>query len=317
MPPEKKKEVQYVAIEDLATDLGLIEQDLRAMIRDLSPPMQPDHRGRDAVPVTCISDLMSSTSYASAIQRALIAERRFREQNSEHDATLRQQRMQLIAGYAPLLAEVERIHLKYLSHANQAGFESSGMAVYLLLSRAISTLKMLSDCLRLGHWYGGSLLRQIDECLDLAHYFAISKDTTAGQNARERWFRQNVSPTHATCREAISSWQASLFGTETESHLELMKELYRKKSKWTHPTYLSVREVTSFDVTVGGVTIASINYGPCSYEGKLAELTEFSCSSILSTFQCLCICFQLTLGLTDEDFAVLREYDRKLQEGTR
>lgn len=312
MPPEKK-EVRYVAVEDLATDLGVMERDLRAMIRDLAPPIRPDHRGREAVPATCISDLTSREDYPGAVQRALLAEQQARNQSREDDAALRQHRAELLASYRTLIAELERVHVKYLSWANQAGFDSSGMAVYLLLSRVICTLKMHCDCLGLGHWYSGSLLRDVDECLDLAHYFAISNDTAAGDAARNRWFRQNVSPSHATCREAISVWQASLFGTEAENHLELMKELYRKKSKWIHPTYISVREITSFDVT-DGVRISSMDYGPCSYEQKLFELTEFFRSSIWSAFQCLCICFQLTLSLTEEDATLLREYDRKFLE---
>jgi hypothetical protein len=228
---------------------------------------------------------------------------------------MRQHRAALLASYRPLITELERVHAKYLPSANQAGFESAGMAVYLLLSRVISTLKMHCDCLGLGHWYSGSLLRDVDECLDLAHYFAISKGTPAGDAARQRWFRQNIAPSHATCRQAISKWQASFFGTESHDHLELLKELYRKKSKWIHPTYISVREITGFDVN-DGVRITSMDYGPCGYEQKLLELTEFFRSSIWSAFQCLCICFQLTLSLSDEDTTLLRDYDRKFQEWT-
>ena len=173
MPPEKKK-VRYIAIEDLATDLGVIDRDLRAMIRDLSPPLSADHRGRKAVPESCVSDLISREDYPRAVHRALLAEGQTRNRTSENDAALRQHRAALLASYRPLIAELERLHVKYLPSANQAGFESSGMAVYLLLSRVISTLKMHCDCLGLGHWYSGSLLRDVDECLDLAHYFATS-----------------------------------------------------------------------------------------------------------------------------------------------
>jgi hypothetical protein len=314
MPPAQKK-VRYIAIEDLATDLGVLERDLRAMVKDLSPPLGADHRGREAVPETCIPDLISREDYLRAVQSALLGEREARNQTREDDAAFRRYRAALLASYRPLIAELERVHAKYLPSANQAGFESSGMAVYLLLSRVISTLKMHCDCLGLGHWYSGSLLRDVDECLDLAHYFAISKGTATGEAARQRWFRQNISPSHATCREAISAWQASLFGPEADDHLELMKELYRKKSKWVHPTYISVREITRFDIT-DGVRIASMDYGPCGYEQKLLELTEFFRSSIWSAFQCLCICFQLTLSLTEEDAALLRDFDRKFQEWT-
>lgn len=314
MPPEQKK-VRYIAIEDLATDLGVMERDLRAIVKKISLPLSSDYRGRDAISETCISKLTSHEDYPRAVESALLAERQARSQTRGKDSALRQRRAALLASYRPLIAELERVHAKYLSTANQAGFESSGMAVYLLLSRVISTLKMHCDCLELGHWYSGSHLRDVDECLDLAHYFAISKGTPTGDTARQRWFRENISPSHSTCRQAISERHASIFGTESDDHLELLKELYRKKSKWIHPTYSSVREITDFDVT-DGVRITSTDYGPCGYEQKLLELTEFFRSSIWSAFQCLYICFHLTLSLSKEDIVLLQDYDRKFQEWT-
>jgi hypothetical protein len=314
--PSEKKNVQYTAIEDLAADLGIIEWDLKQMIAHLSPPIRLDHRGREAVPITCISDLTNSDEYPHALRRAVLAEQQTRSEDAGQKAeALRKRRAELLNTYEPLISEVERLHLKYLSVANQAGPESSGMAVYLLLSRAISTLRMIRDCLALGHWYSGSLLRDVDECLDLAHYFSISKGTAAGEAARLRWFRQNVAPSHSTCRDAISRWQASLFGTEADNHRELMKEVYRKKSRWTHPTYLVIREVASFDVAEMPV-LTSVDYGPCAYERKLLELAEFFRSTIWNTFQCLFICFHADLALTDEDILLLREYDRKFERWT-
>lgn len=314
MPPEKKK-VRLVAIEDLATDLGILERDLRAIVREVSPPLSADHRSRPAVPESCIAELAGHGNFPRAVERALVAERRARSHSREDAAALRQRRDALLASYRPLIAELERIHAKYLPSANRAGFESSGMAVCLLLSRVIATLKMHCDCLEIGHWYSGSLLRDVDECLDLANYFAIGKGTPGGDAARQRWFRQNASPSHATCRQAISEWQGALFGTESDDHLELLKELYRKKSKWTHPTYISVREITDFDVT-DRIRIASMDYGPCGDEQKLLELTDFFRSSIWSAFQCLYICFQLALSLSEEDATLLRDYDRRFQEWT-
>ena len=175
---------------------------------------------------------------------------------------------------------------------------------------------MIRNCLEQGHWYSGSLLRDVDECVDLAQYFSITKGSNSGEVTRLRWFRQNVSPSHATCREAISAWQSLLVGTEVaDQHLEVMKELYRKKSKWTHPTYKVIREISSFD-TDGKITLAFVDYGPCSYERKIFELAEFFRSSIWSTFQCLWLCFKLEFPLADEDVSLLRDYDRMFQDGT-
>jgi hypothetical protein len=317
--PSKKKKAKYVAIEDLATDLGLIEWDLRAILHEIvpPPPIRPDHRGREAVPDTCIVDITASSLYATAIHHALISETRQRiaEEKGNGETLLRQSRERLLNEYRPLIAELERVHRKYIASANQAGLESPGMAVYLLISRVISTLKMAHDCLRIGHWYTGSLFREIDECLDLARYFVITKDTPNGTSIRQRWFRLNISPKHSDCREAISTWHTSIMGVKANNHLELMNELYHKKSKWTHPTYLPIREIASYNVS-DTVSLTSVDYGPCNYEGKLLELTDFFRSSIWSTFQCLAICFQLALTLSDEDVSLLHEYDKKFQKKT-
>ena len=313
----EKKDIQYIAIEDLAVDLGIIEWDLMQMIGHLSPPIRLDYRGRKAVPITCISDLTNSDEYPLALQRALVAEQRLRRKDSgrQHTESLRQRRTELLNTYTPLINELERVHRKYLYSANQAGLESSAMAAYLLLSRAISTLRMIRDCLTLGHWYSGSLLRDIHECLDLAIYFEIAKGSDAGEKARLRWFRQDIAPSHSTCREAISCWQASFLGTVPDKYLELMKELYRKKSKWTHPTYLVIREVATFDVAETPI-LASVDYGPCLDERKLLKLAEVFRSTIWSTFQILFICFRLEFTLADEDISLLNEYDKKFQQWT-
>lgn len=163
MPP-KNKTIKYIAIEDLAVELGIIERDLRVMLRGLSPPIQRDHRDREAVPESCISSITESKSYGSAVRHALLSETRLKDAEEEGEGnSLKKRREGLLNKYQPLIAEVERIHRKYIDSANEAGLESAGMAVYLLLSRVISTLKMAHDCLRNGHWYSGSLLREIDE----------------------------------------------------------------------------------------------------------------------------------------------------------
>jgi len=93
------------------------------------------------------------------------------------------------------------------------------------------------------------MVREIDECLDLAKYFWIKRGTTEGDTALHKWFRENDAPSHARCREAISEWHASLVGDSSpDDHLDLMRELYRKKSKWIHPTFLAIREVAQYEL---------------------------------------------------------------------
>jgi hypothetical protein len=105
MPSEQRK-VRCIAIEDLATDLSVMERDLRAIVREILPPLSADHRGREAVSETCISELTSHEDYPRAVERALLAERQARSQTRGDDATLRQHRAALLASYRPLIAEL-------------------------------------------------------------------------------------------------------------------------------------------------------------------------------------------------------------------
>jgi len=310
----EKEKVKYVAVEDLASDLGIPEADLLNLLRPLSPPIKRDHRGRAAISTSYKSKVSSSDGYLDAIGRALSEESRARFEDRPIDSVLRQRRARLLDEYEPWIAELQAVHQRYLAAANIAGAESSGMASYLLLSRGISTLKTLQTCLKEGHWYSGSLLRDIDETLDLALYFAISDGKEKGQRARRRWFRENVAPKHEESRKAISEWGPSIVeDADSAEHLDVMRELYGKKSKWTHPTYASIREITEY-VPDGSRQVAAIDYGPCRYERKLCELTDFFRSSIWSTFQVLYICFHYQLDLSEEDTALLLRYDRMFRE---
>ena len=83
--PSGKKNVQYIAIEDLAADLGIFEQDARGMLKRLSPATRIDHRGREAVPATCIAQLTNTEDYSRALARALAAERWTRREDKEQE----------------------------------------------------------------------------------------------------------------------------------------------------------------------------------------------------------------------------------------
>ena len=313
----QKENIKHVAIEDAANDLGILEADLRSLLHPLSPPVESDHRGRPTVPTSYIDEITSGEAYLEAVGRALDAQSRARaDDDPAIDSVLRERRLQLLIRYDSWIAELQAVHQRYLAAANDAGPESSGLASYLLLSRAISTLKALNTCLREGHWYSGSLLRDIDECLDLAHFFAITKGTEKGERARRKWFRENAAPKHEESRKAISQHVSSVVGVmDSTDHLALMRELYGKKSKWTHPTLASIREITGY-LPDGSLSVRAIDYGPCRYERKLYELTEFFRSSIWTTFQTLWLCFHYRLNLSGEDAALLRRYDLMFQELT-
>ncbi|MGH8062355.1 MAG: hypothetical protein ACREO7_10140 [Pseudoxanthomonas sp.] len=303
-----KKAEATMAIEDMAMDLGLIESDVIAFLRTLSPPITQDFRGRPSVPIRYISIVGRGAFYEKALRRALVSDD-FGKRNVVGDPAHQIDR--LLDRYCLLVDELEAIHRRYLDRANAAGSESSGMAAYLLLSRSIAILRATNESLRQGHWYSGSSLRDIDETLDVALYLVISAGTEKGQVAIFKWFRENLSPPHAECRSEIARWCASLSDRVSgDQHLSLMKELYRKKSKWTHPTYLAIRETATFDLLNESPKLSAVNYGPCVHQNKLLELVDFFRSSIWSCFQVHSLCFNLAFPISVEEKQLFLKYDQ-------
>lgn len=84
------------------------------------------------------------------------------------------------------------------------------------------------------------------------------------------------------------------------NNLDLLYEIYQKKSKFTHPTYLVIREITTFELLNNIPNIKEIEYGQSKHERKLLELTEFFRSSIWTSIQVFIQCFHdLPLGKED------------------
>lgn len=310
----KSTEDIYVAVEDLIGRLGLLEIDVLSWLSRDQPKTRKDHRGRISVPLEYIEKYSACREYAGAFRRAVAAERRSRGADTlQLTQRLKIERTNLLENYDLCIRDLETLHRKYLNSANSAGHESSAMAAYLLFSRVISTLKMACFCLRNGYWNSGSLLREIDECLDVAQFFVITKGTSKGEKALRQWFRQNRAPRHEDCRKEIALRMASLFEDDEARHRELLNELYQRKSKFTHPTYATIREVTKYNVE-DAILVEEVDYGPCGYERKLHELTHFFRSSIWSSFQTFLLCFIHELPLLKEDIEYLRNYDKKFQK---
>ena len=311
----KSKDAKYIAVDDLISRLGLLDVDVHYWLSRDKPKARKDHRERESVPMEFLENYSSCAEYMDALKRAVMAERLSREADDlQITLRLKRERSELLDIYEAYIRCLEILHRKYLDSANKAGLESSAMAAYLLFTRVISTLKMSCLCLKNGYWTSGSLLREIDECLDVAKFFVITKGTSKGEKALRQWFRQNCAPSHGVCRKEIAIWRASLNReTDEEQHHELLNEIYNKKSKFTHPTYATIREVSKYkadDIT----SIEEVDYGPCSYERKLHELTHFFRSSIWSSFQTFLACFIHELPLLEEDIECLLNYDKKFQE---
>lgn len=169
-------------------------------------------------------------------------------------------------------------------------------------------------CQEHDYWHWGSQLREIDEGLTLAEYFITAGDSPKGSNYLHKWFRQNYAPKDLVCRDFISESLAITDPSFTkESNLALMEELYEKKSKLTHQTFRSIREITKFKILNGMVLIDKIEYGPIGYQKKLFELAIFFRSNLLTCFPTFLKCFQ-GLPLSNEDMAHLCKISRKIME---
>jgi len=306
-----------MAISDIAFNLGLLDSDVRAWLSKEQPNVKRDHRQRPCVPSRYLELLSKKDDYELAKRKSLESENILRKKEiGDKKAHFITERARLLNIYSGYISDLENLHKACLDRVNAHHHESCITAAYLLIAKVISCLKLGCLSLEHGHWYGGSVIREIDEALDLAVYFMISNETNEGQNNLHQWFRHNRAPQHFVCRQAIAKYMSDLcseFGKQ--NYQDLMNELYQIKSKWTHPTYSSIREVTQFD-TNSGINISKIEYGGITFELKLFELTHFFRSSIWSSFQVFQICFSSALPLSEDEDTFIKKYDNVFKEWT-
>lgn len=312
---KKTTKEKYIAIADIAFNLGLLESDVEEWLLEDQPLIKLDHRERQCVSSVYMDRLSKDNRYEEAKRKSLESENIIRTLESyPRNERLVAERKNLLENYSKYISDLEYLHKSCRERVNFHHHESAVTAAYLLFSKVISCLKMGVLSLEHGFWFGGSVIREIDEALDLAHYFIICKFTGEGKATLHKWFRHNHAPNHSVCREAISSYMAELIDDiDQQNHKDLMNELYQSKSKWTHPTYSSIREVTQFDTT-SGIDISNIEYGRITFEYKLVELTHFFYSSIWSSFQVFQVCFSSNLPLTEEENKEIRRYDELFQQ---
>ena len=315
MSKTKKKQEKYMAISDIAFNLGLLESDVRAWLSKEQPKVKHDHRQRTCVSSHYFELLSRKDDYENSKRKSLESENILRQKEvGNRKAYLKAERARLLNIYSGYISDLENLHRSCLDRVNAHHHESCITAAYLLIAKVISCLKLGCLCLEHGYWYGGSVIREIDEALDLAMYFVISNETNEGQINLHKWFRQNRAPQHLVCRQAIAKYMSNIISEYgKQNHQDLMNELYQIKSKWTHPTYSSIREVTQFD-TSSGINISKIEYGGITFESKLFELTHFFRSSIWSSFQVFQICFSSSLPLSEDQDAFIKKYDNVFKE---
>lgn len=288
----------FAAIDDMAHDLGILARDLLEWARLKRLAISKDSRGRLAIETKYRNEFAHSEKYKECIKRSINTDGHGWEESRESKQSFQEQRFETLDVYDGYIEELRDLHLSIKIDVNRHQEESAVRAAYLLFSKAITCLQMGCDSIRKGYWTAGSVIREIDEAIDLAMYFVVMSDTDIGKKALQKWFRENFSPTHAECRETLSKNMASIIGDEDdEQHRLLMNELYKKKSKWVHPTFGAIREVTQFSVSEA-IDISECCLGITEHEKKLLELTEFYKSSIWSTFQAFFLCFHGSLPLS-------------------
>lgn len=315
---QKEKQVpspKYINVENLSYRLGLADEDVWDWINKDKPNMLQDHMGRATVPFELLEQYSRSPGYIKALNKVLVLENLSTgSDNPKINQKWKEEKLLILESCRARINDLEIIHRKYLHEVNASGYGSKIMAAYLLFSRLISVLKMCCLCQEHDYWHWGSQLREIDEGLTLAEYFITAGDSPKGSNYLHKWFRQNYAPKDSACRDLISESLTITDPSYTkENNLALMEEIYEKKSKLTHQTFRSIREVTKFKILNGIALIAQVEYGPVRYQKKLLELTVFFRSNLLTCFPTFLKCFQ-GLPLSKEDTAHLCKISRKLIE---
>lgn len=311
--PNLEEAEKSIAIEDLASQLGLSTTQVHLWIQKDKEKILHDFRGRPAVSDKLLERYSSSSDYEQAFRKAIFAENLAKQNHKGKYGLLKIERFKLLKFYESCFHKLASIHKKYLGLANGYGHESPEIAGFLLFSRAITTLKMFCSSQREGFWYSGALFREIDESVALAQYFMLSKDTIEGKRNLHKWFRQNNIPGNSHCRKAIADRMNQVASDDEKNNKQLLDEIYNKKSKFTHPSYGTIRDVLDYELTNQGVFIKKFEYGICSNEEKMYELTHFFESSIWTAFQAFYECF-LHLPITLEDRQFLKGMDRLFLE---
>jgi hypothetical protein len=217
-----------------------------------------------------------------------------------------------ISKYRGYIKTLENIHASYYGQLNILHTESALTAAYLLYYKVINLLYMACTCLESLYWHSTVLLRPIDETIDLALYFIITENTDEGKGNLKKWFRENGIISHSNCRQAIAGYENALLNDgRDKSHRERLNELYRKKSKMTHPTHHGIIEPYRAMIGDNWIMYRGVDYAGCSYAKKILEITEFFQSSIWSAIQGFLLCFWKSIPLREEDWDVLRALDEK------
>jgi len=298
----KKKE--RISIEDLSYRLGLADEDVYEWIKRDALSMSQDHMERPTVPFDLLKQYSNSPEYIKALPRALFFENlAMGPDDPQSNQKWKEEKLQILKSCYSAIESLKNIHFNHLQSVNACGYGSNTMAAYLLFSRVISTLKMSCLCQEHDYWHWTAQLREINEGISLAEYFITEGDSPEGKESLHQWFRQNYAPRDLVCRKALStSYAAANSDFTEENHLGLMEELYDKKSKLTHQTFRSIREITKFDVVDGKIVIGKIEYGPMGYQRKQLELAVFFRSNLITCLSAFQACFKgLPLNKSDAD----------------
>lgn len=303
--PNLEEAEKLIAIEDLASQLGLSTTQVQLWIQKDKEKILHDFRGRPAVSDKLLEKYSASSDYEPAFRKAISAENMAKQNHKGMYEQLKIERFKLLKFYESCFHKLASIHKKYIGLANGYGHESPEIAGFLLFSRAITTLKMFCSSQKEGFWYSGALIREIDESVALAQYFILTKDSKEGKKNLHKWFRQNNIPGNSHCRKATADRMNQFASDNEKNSKQLLDEIYNKKSKFTHPSYAAIRDVLDYELTDQGIFIKKFEYGICSNEEKMYELTHFFESSIWTVFQAFYECF-LHLPITSEDRQFLK-----------
>ena len=308
------KKPKFISIQDLIYSLGLLEEDVLKWIKRDNPEITKDHRGQTSVPLEFLERYSKSEEYDIAFKKAVATNRKILTgDSSETNNNLKAQRLKLLDKYEYYIRELENIHHKYIHIANSEGHESKMMAAYLLFGRVIDTLKLCCLAQKNDYWYWLSLLREINEHLGVAEYFAIHGDTPEGKDNLFTWYRHNEVLGNSLVRTIHSKHMSAINDTFSESENQgLLNELYQKKSKFTHPTYLIIREITPYSTLQNGQLIIE-HQESCRYQRKHFECTVEFKQHILTSFLSFRQCFHNS-SLEEEDLKTLYDISQKLSK---
>lgn len=306
----------HVGLDHAALTLGILEKDLYRIIKNNKIQVVRDYSGKPAITKNDIKVLSRVDIIAK------LRAKRFQESNKHFNSIerpgafieLEERYSEIIIFLETKIGRLEEIFNTLYLKINRSEEESALLAAMMLYSKCIALSKAVITLLKSKHWHIGSIIREIMECHSLALYFYQNKDDKEIQEEIIDWFRIEKSPKMIKVRHKSAEYRSKMFkDTSVQYHFDFETDLYNRKSKLVHSTFLAIAETAEFN-GLAGTMPTKLNLGKDYRLVNLVDIAEMACGSIQPIFSTFAALIHLA-GLDQKElFNEIRIIDSEFAE---